>query len=144
MEISLKAIISIQISAYKQNRAEEIKRTNNADVTGRKKCKNLETVELISSINARAAIHFLTAAAITISPTSQIVYEPEKHKCLKMLVDTRMAQAVALARVDLQVMRLIVLDELGDEGLGILEVYVLVNQAVNDQEAVFAAEAINR
>lgn len=53
-----------------------------------------------------------------------------------MLAGLQVAQRVPLARVHLQLVRLVVLDQLVDQLRRVEEVHVLVDQAVDNQQSV--------
>ena len=57
-----------------------------------------------------------------------------------MFIGARVADAMPLVRIDLQLVWLLRFDERIDQDLRVFEVHILVNQAVDNQKAVFAKD----
>lgn len=70
----------------------------------------------------------------------QIVSQEVEHERLKVFIGARVADAMPLVRIDLQLVWLLRFDERIDQDLRVFEVHILVNQAVDNQKAVFAKD----
>jgi hypothetical protein len=69
----------------------------------------------------------------------QVISKEVEHEGLEMLICTWISDPVPLVWVDLQLVRFLGLDQGINEHFCVLEMYILVNKAVDNQQTIFTS-----